>query len=259
MSEYLDFSKRLANQAGDIMRHYYMGGDLAIELKDDQSRVTIADKAVNDMVIEEVAQAYPEHSVRGEEASNQEEGDEYVWVCDPIDGTFPYSVGMALGMFSLALVHDGKPITALAFEPISNKLYTAELGEGAFLNGSPISVSGDALKPKTRVDVCDQFNNKIADLRATGTALYEQDIKLSGYRNSVNVGTLVADGSLAAAITSTKHPHDIAAVKLIIEEAGGKVTDLWGDDQRYDGFIKGALMSNGVVHQELVDIIRQNT
>lgn len=258
MKDYLEFAKALALESGEIMQKHFMG-DLGITYKDNQSRVTVADLAINDLVIERVKQNFPTHSVRGEEKSNQRAGDRYVWVCDPIDGTFPYSAGLALGMFSLALVKDGVPIIAVIYEPITGRLYSAEKGKGATLNDQSIHVSDKGLVSGTRIDVCDTVNKSLADLRAVGTKLFEDGIKLSSLRSSVVIGGMVADGSLAAMLTYTPHPHDIAAIKLIVEEAGGRVTDLFGNDQRYDQEIKGAILSNGVVHDELVALIAQTT
>lgn len=256
MHDYLEFAKALALEAGAIMQKHFMG-DLGITYKDNQSRVTVADLAINDLVIERVKQNFPAHSVRGEEKSNQQIGDEYVWVCDPIDGTFPYSAGLALGMFSLALVKDGVPIIAVIYEPITKRLYAAKKGAGATLNDRYINVSSDKLTAGTRVDICDTISSSVADLRTVGTELFKNGIKLSNMRSSVVIGGMVADGSLAAMMTFTPHPHDIAAIKLIVEEAGGKVTDLYGNEQRYDQEIKGAILSNGVIHDELVELVKK--
>lgn len=258
MSEYSDFSKQLAYDAGDIMRQHFLT-NLSVRSKSDESPVTIADLAINQLVIDQIAKYYPDHSVRGEEDSNQKSGDEHVWVCDPIDGTNYYSIGVAIGMFSLALVKNGQSVVAVAYEPITDKLYSAEKGKGSFLNGHPIKVSSQQIAPNIRIDVCDIKNHEVANVRPFGNELYERGVKVTGLRSSVMVGVLVADGSWAAAITPTKHPHDIAAVKLIIEEAGGRVTNVWGQDQRYDQPIQGALMSNGLIHDELVEIVRQTT
>lgn len=261
MSEYLEFSKKLAREAGDIMLEHAGSGT---SFKADRSHVTEADLKINQMVIDRVAEVYPEHSVRGEEDSNQQEGDEYVWVCDPIDGTRPYVMGVAMAMFSLALTHHGEPLVAVTYEPKTDKLYSAEKGKGAFMNDAPIRVSDIQLDAETGeqalIDICDMPNHPLIDLRDAGTALYRRKgVKVLGYRSSVFVGSLVSDGSLTAAITPTVHPHDIAAVALIIEEAGGKVTDMYGNSQRYDQPIKGAVMSNGVVHDQLIEVLAQNT
>lgn len=254
--DYLEFAKALALEAGEIMKKHFMG-DVGVTYKHDKSRVTIADTAINDLIIKRVQQAFPDHSVRGEEASTQKAGDKYVWVCDPIDGTYNYSIGVALAMFSLALVEDGVPIIAVAYEPVTDKLYVATKGQGATLNGQKISVSKTKMESMVRIDIADKLQSEVADLRSAGTILYEQGAKVTGLRNSVITGCLVADGSISAALTCTIHPHDIAAVKLLVEEAGGKVTDVAGSEQRYDEEIRGAIMSNGIIHDELVEIVKK--
>src|SRR5688572_20277061 len=105
----LEFAKKLASHAGDIMlKHFQIG--IAKENKADGSPVTIADKAINSMVIQEISQAYGNDGIYGEEESLVKEDGEYLWVCDPIDGTIPYAFGIPTNVFTLALLQDGKPL-----------------------------------------------------------------------------------------------------------------------------------------------------
>lgn len=238
------------------MEEYFLG-DVQTTFKDDKSPVTIADKLINQMVIDRVAEEFPEHSVRGEEQSS-DKGSKYVWVCDPIDGTSYYSMGVALGTFMLALVINGQPEVAVIYEPITNKLYAASKGKGARMNNERIRVSKALLEHGTRVDVGNIRDKPSTKLLSLNDELSRRGVRVHGIRVSGMVGAMVSDGSLAAGITTTIHPHDIAAVKLIVEEAGGKVTGLLGEEQRYDRNIKGAVISNGIVHDELITILQKS-
>lgn len=253
---YLDFAKQLAYDAGAIMEEYFLG-DTQTMYKDDKSPVTVADTLINQMVIDRVAEEFPEHSVRGEEQSS-DKGSKYVWVCDPIDGTSYYSMGVALGTFMIALVINGQPEIAVIYEPVTNKLYAAAKGKGARMNNERIRVSKTTLKQGPRIDVTNVRDRYDAELRSLDDELHKLGIRVHGLRVSGLMGAMVADGSLAAGVTTTIHPHDIAAVKLIVEEAGGKVTSFHGEEQRYDRKIKGAVISNGLVHDEIVSSITKN-
>jgi myo-inositol-1(or 4)-monophosphatase len=253
MDEQLDFAKDLAYEAGKIMLQYFkVGADR--ELKEDNSPVTIADTTINDMVINAVAEKYPEHSVLGEEASDIKEGSKYTWVCDPIDGTVPYTFGMPTNMFALALTEDGVPVLGVMYDPYMERLFSAQKGGGAFMNDTPIRVSqetgiegkriGMSGLPKSLVNTVDFFasaaEHKIRNLYVVST-VYE--------------GSLVASGQIVGSVFPGTTAHDIAAIKIVIEEAGGKVTDLHGNEQKYDRPIKGAITSNGKVHDQLVELL----
>ena len=110
----LDFAKALALEAGEIMRKYFRSDRLGTVQKDDLTPLTVADTAINDLVIERVQHEFPEHGVLGEEAS-YEPNRQWIWVVDPIDGTSPYSCGIPISTFSLALVNkkDGQPYVSV--------------------------------------------------------------------------------------------------------------------------------------------------
>lgn len=259
MSTYLDFAKEVAHAAGDIMlKHFTIGIDH--EIKPDLSPVTIADKEVNSRVIAMVKGAFPDHSVRGEEESNHVEGDEYVWVCDPIDGTIPYSLGIPTNVFSLALVRHGVPICAVVYDPYMKRLYTAEKDKGAYLNDEPIRVSDGVIAHNAAVAMGNHdAENAMKVILALRTSAHHKQLRVFQYHSDVYAAMAVATGQFAFYVSVSPHPHDNAASKLIIEEAGGKVTDLGGKEQRYDSPINGAIISNGVVHNDVLEMMQQST
>lgn len=234
-----------------MLTHFH--SDVAHREKDDKTIVTIADEEINQLVIDEVEKAYPEHSVFGEEASNDKKHT-YAWVCDPIDGTVPYAKGLPVSVFSLALVKDGTPLVGVVYDPFMKRLYSAIKDAGAFLNDAPISVSNTGLERHAIINV-EWWPEAEYDI---DTACHKISLHTKAY--VLHLGTVidaacyVAAGRYEACVfAGTKGKNvDIAAVKVIVEEAGGKVTDLFGNEQRYDGDIKGAIVSNGVVHDQLV-------
>lgn len=254
LDEYLEFAKNLALQAGDIMLEYFKVG-VESTTKSDGSPVTLADTAINTLVIEAVAQKYPDHSVRGEEESNQKEGDESVWVCDPIDGTIPFSYGIPISTFSIALVKDGQPIVAVVYDPYTKRLYFATKSKGAYLNGKRLRVNQEKNLSKNPVYAAHGTKN-VDSPSFFKTLRQEKDAKVFVLHSSVYGAMQVASGQFVAAIHSGDQPHDVVASKLIVEEAGGKVTDLRGEDQRYDQLVCGSIATNGFVHNELVELVK---
>lgn len=246
----LAFAKDLAQQAGAIMRQNFTTG-MKKEWKEDNTPLTKTDLAVNQLVLDAIQKNYPEHSFIGEEGSNVKES-EYTWVCDPIDGTIPFSHGFPTFAFSLALVKDGVSIMGVIYDPIMDRLLWAEKGTGAFLNGEKISVSAEkTLSEKSFVEL--NADDRMTTLRAY---LKEKNCYVPCLYTCVYASMLVAVGEFVAAIYPFDKPWDAAAVKIIVEEAGGKVTDLNGNEQHYDGQVQGFVASNGLVHEELLKGLR---
>ena len=256
MDEYLKFAKTVAQNAGQIMlEHFTIGVDS--ENKDDNTPITIADTKINDLVINQVSATYPTHGVLGEESSSAGTNSEYVWVCDPIDGTIPYTFGVPTSMFSLALVKNGAPIVAVLYEPHLNRMYEATKGGGAKLNGSKIHANNVSSFENNYVGIpAAQFG--IIDVGSTLSDFINNKLRVVSYLSTTYETMLVATGQILANIYHGTWPWDIAASKLIVEEAGGKVTDLNGNEQRYDRPINGAIISNGVVHEQFVNMLAKH-
>jgi fructose-1,6-bisphosphatase/inositol monophosphatase family enzyme len=252
MKNYLQFGTELAEKAGAIMLQYFTT-DLKKEWKEDNTPVTVADIAINKMVIEAILKEYPDHGILGEEESFLKDN-EYIWVCDPIDGTYPFSHGIPLFTFSLALTHNGVPIVAVVYDPILKRMYTAEKGKGAQLNGKNISVSKASSLERQFIGTegrrIPAFNQE--SLRK---ALHEKGVIFSILGSLTYVNVMVATGEFIGSVYSRTKAWDCAAVKLLIDEAGGKTSDLYGNEQRYDGAIKGFVSSNGFIHDQLIAII----
>lgn len=169
-----------------------------------------------------------------------------------------YARRIPVAVFSLALVVDGESKVGVVYDVFTDTLYWATKGEGAYKNGERISVNNynlDDMRSISNFDMWPEAEYKIYDIiKELGNKTYFISL------GSVIRGAMcVASGDFTLAIfPGIKRKNcDIAAVKVIIEEAGGKVTNLFGEDQRYDKDINGAIISNGIVHEEVINTIKQ--
>ena len=254
-SEYLEFAKDIAKHAGKIMLKYF-DQDNGASYKDDKTIVTLADTEINSYLISRVKEKYPNHAVDGEE---EQFGDsKFKWVCDPVDGTAMYARSIPVAVFSLALVIDGEPVVGVVYDPFTENLYTALKGQGAYKNNKKIEVNGILLNDMKSVSNFDMWANSEYNI-------YDVIKEIGKETYFVSIGSViracmcVASGKFNFAIfPGTKHKNcDIAAAKVIVEEAGGKVTDLFGNEQRYDQSINGAIISNEKVHDKVVEMVKK--
>jgi fructose-1,6-bisphosphatase/inositol monophosphatase family enzyme len=250
-----EFALSIAKRAGNIIRKEFKFG-MKKKWKSDNSPVTETDIKINKMLITESRKYFPSYGIKGEEESDLSGDEEYLWVCDPLDGTIPFSHGIPICMFSLALVKNGVPILGVAYDPFMDRMFYAEKGKGAFLNGKKIKVSEQSELTNSVMEV-GWSNNAKFKLDKLLSELKARNVKTIGLGSSIYSGTLVASGETAATIFGFKTAHDIASLKIIVEEAGGKVTDMYGNEQRYDREINGAIVSNKVIHKQLLELIKK--
>lgn len=253
---YRAFAEQTAYKAGAIIKeHFCLGMDK--EWKSDNTPVTKTDKAVNTLLIKEIQELFPGHGILAEEESAPVAQAEYVWVCDPIDGTIPFSHGVPTSTFSLALTHHGESVLGVVYDPYLDRLFVGEKGKGATLNGERITVSRRS-----------EFKGAAANYEMGGTAgfdmfpfvqhlVMDRGVKMFKFNSYIYPTALVAAGEFLFTVFPGKTAHDAAAVSIIVEEAGGIATDLNGNPQRYDQPIKGLIASNGIVHDELIAMAKK--
>lgn len=169
-----------------------------------------------------------------------------------------YARNLPVAVFSLALVIDGVPHVGVVYDPFTDNLYTAIKGQGAYRNNQLIRVNDTTLcdmKSVANLDMWPKSEYNIYDvIKELGKKTY-----FVGVGSVIRASMLVANGDFTLSIfPGTTHKNcDIAAVKVIVEEAGGIVTDLFGNEQRYDQDINGAIISNGKIHKEALETINK--
>jgi fructose-1,6-bisphosphatase/inositol monophosphatase family enzyme len=248
MEHRLQIALGLAKQAGSIIKENF-GKNHAVELKADQSPVTEIDKQINTLVANKLRDAFPADGLLGEEGNTGSGAEQYQWICDPLDGTKPFILGMPNSVFMLGLSEAGNILLSVVYDPYSERMYRATKGNGAYCNERKIHVNHDTL--------AEGYCLVGADSLPYSSLLKERS---SGYEPVSGTGfslMMIARGYGVGKIQATADFHDIGPGSLIVEEAGGKVTGLNGEPLLYNDKINGAIISNGVAHDALVGIARE--
>lgn len=243
-----------ATEAGAlVIQHYFNSKNLLISNKEGiNNLVTEADHASEKAIIDCIRQQFPEHYILSEESGAMPMDSEYKWIIDPIDGTVNYAHGIPICCVSIAVEHKGQMIMGAVYNPFLKELYMAERGKGATLNGELISVSNepDVLKaclvtgfPYTYLDMPNgplecfsRFIRKGIPVRRLGSAAMDL--------------CWVAAGRFDGFYEHKLQAWDSAAGFLILEEAGGKVTDFEG--KYYSPYQPHILATNGKIHDDML-------
>lgn len=254
----LEAAKQIAHQAGEIMRRYF-NYDQERQLKADGTPLTVADTTINRLVIEQLEQSFPGDIVIGEEESTGGYGLGRRWFCDPIDGTKAYTWGVPTAMFSLALVVDGKPTMGVCYEPMLDKMYWATTEEPAVCNGQPIQVNSQTLDDGILATISSQQRLRRAAPYMDALLDRRPVISMAAFSGAVAKSIRVAEGRFVGYLEELVGPHDMAAVDIIIRQAGGLVTDFNGSRLDYGRPFQGAIVSNKIIHQELTQLVNSSS
>jgi fructose-1,6-bisphosphatase/inositol monophosphatase family enzyme len=248
MDDYLSFAKDLVRQGGSLILDNFERTVL-VELKSDNTPVTEIDKQINDLFIKAVQATYPEHGFLGEEADFGSGKEEFQWLCDPIDGTKCFILGIPQCTCILALTKQGQIELSVIYDPFSDRLYHAIRGKGAFCNDEPIHVSSQSIKGSYVLLEASSFPY-VKGIKNLGGDI--ESVAGTGYKC-----VMLASGH-GCAVIKTKGDvdfHDVGPSSLIVEEAGGKVTAYDGSPLRYDRSItEGVILSNSLTHEALMSI-----
>ena len=255
IQNFLSVAEMLAKRAGDLCLEIQQ--DLGeVHYKSKKDVVTRADIASEKLIVEGIRAAFPTHSIRTEEAGVIEGSDpRYRWIIDPVDGTVNFSRGIPLWGISIALHFEGKPLVAAINLPKLGELYTASKGGGAFMNGKPIRVSREsdsihAIVSNGDFNVGDatKINEQNSRNFAREAVAFER-VKCLG--SAVIEGCFTACGRIDCFVMTMSYPWDIAAIALMVEEAGGKSTRIDGKPLEFVD-AEQAIFSNGLLHEALV-------
>jgi myo-inositol-1(or 4)-monophosphatase len=254
-AKYFSVAHSLALQAGSIIKSTLRLG-IKREWKSDQTPVTIVDQQINQLVIDTIHKEFPGHSILAEEGSDLSRSKEYVWVCDPIDGTFPFMHGIPVSTFTIALVQNGQPILGLIYDPCMDRLFTAQVGQGTKLNNNFVKPLASKNMDKTTVGVV-FWQDNIKFFAPLLVKLTNSGAKIIDLCSVAYMDAVVAAGELSAVIFPGFSAHDSAAAKIILEEAGGVFSSLTGEVDRYDRPVHGHIAAaNRAIYAQIQSLLR---
>jgi myo-inositol-1(or 4)-monophosphatase len=260
MADFLECAVEIACQAGSLLRYYFErvipDKKQRFELKGDFDLVTEADRASEKLIVQQIKARFPYHGIMAEEGSGHESLSEYRWYVDPLDGTTNFAHGYPVYNVTLALEKAGELIAGVIFDPSRNELFTCEKGGGAFLNGGRVHVSG---VPK--LDECllsTGFPSSRRHLNVNIHFYHQMAMATHGVRRGGAAAidlAYVACGRLDGFWEFGLSPWDMAAGKLMVEEARGICRDMKGGIHGLTS--PHILADNGLIHDEVIAVFSE--
>lgn len=247
-----ELAQELARRAGELANSYFRGSYEVI-IKDDQSPVTVADRAAEELIRSEIQRLFPGDGFLGEEFGDQPGSSGFRWVIDPIDGTKSFIRGIPLWGTLIGLEHHGEPIAGACYVPGWKQLFHALRGQGAYRDDCRIQVSeianlSSAMLCYSSISWFQDHHRQEQFLK-----LVEGTDRQRGYGDFIGF-LLVAQGSSEIMVDHGVHPWDIAALLPIVEEAGGRLTDWQGTRTIHRPDV---LASNGRLHGVVQAILNE--
>jgi len=253
---WLEDACAIARAAGRILRDAH-GRPVAVDYKGGIDLVTAADRTSEAFIKSELARRFPGHGWLGEETGSASGDSEFRWVVDPLDGTTNFAHAYPFFCVSIALEARGERALGVVYDPLRDECFAARKGAGATLNGVPIAVSREATlaralaatgfaydvheKPEETLRFFGPFLARVQGIRRDGSA-------------ALNLAYL-ACGRFDLFWEVKLHAWDVAAGALLVEEAGGRVSDFAGGPMPADGFEVAG--SNGALHPDLLGVLAQ--
>jgi myo-inositol-1(or 4)-monophosphatase len=243
----------IAGIAGEIIRNGF-GKIFQIEFKtNEKNLVTEIDKKSEQVIMDYISKKYPTHNILTEETGEHKKNSDFVWVIDPLDGTTNFAHGLPIFAVSIGVMNKKEIVAGVVYDVMRNIFYSAEKGSGAFANDNKINVSNNdklglgvlvtgfpynvAENPDYAFERFTKLTKQARAVRRLGSAAIDFCYVASG----------VFDGFWEVSL----HPWDMCAGKLIVEEAGGLVTDFTGNG--IDIFTPQILATNKKIHQQMID------
>lgn len=254
--EYLSFAVETARAAGEVLKHF-ANREKSVELKGRANLVTVADKESEAVIIEAIRRKYPDHAILAEESGALSGSREATgqWVIDPLDGTTNFAHQYPFFCVSIGFEQDGQPLCGAVYDPFRDEMFSGGVGAGAFLNGNPIRVSAVAqladalLMTGFPYNFRDDIDAILARFRAF---LCDSQAVRRGGSAALDM-CYVALGRCDGFWEQNLNPWDTAAAKVILEEAGGRLSSFSGDSFSIYG--KEIVASNSRLHDEMIRLL----
>lgn len=250
-SEFLQIALQAAKEAARISREYY-AGNFTVTTKADMTPVTQADVECEQAIRKVILDRFPAHGFYGEETGKTQQDAEYLWLVDPIDGTKGFVRQYPFFSTQIALLHQGEIIVGVSSGTMMEELAWAEKGKGAWLNGQPLSVSDTVDPDRAAVSTGNLKSLALGDGWSRLGDIVARADRIRGYGDFYHYHLLAA-GKIEAVIESDVNILDIAALSIIVTEAGGVFTDLNGATPTLE--VRSVLAANPALHAEYLKLL----
>ncbi len=256
MKDFTTLSIEAAHQAGKLLRDNFRHGH-SFEVKSGfRDLVTKFDHHAEEIIVSLIKKHFPEHSILTEEGSvRPTDTAPYQWIIDPIDGTTNFAHGLPFFAISIGLYYQDEALVGVVYNPIHDELFVGEAGRGAHLNGQPIRVSQTETLHESLVMTGFPYDERLAARHLAWWGRFSaaaQTLRRLG--SSALALSYLAAGRADGYWELDLKPWDIAAAVLIVQEAGGRVSDLCGGPLDLHG--GEVLASNGKIHNEMISILQ---
>ena len=254
----IETAKKAAREAGKtVIKHFGKISGSAVRKKARTDFVSFVDEQSEDTIINIIRLKFPDHAILAEESGVLDSDSPYRWIIDPLDGTTNFLKSIPVFAISIALEYNGSLIAGVIFDPIREEIFWAERGRGAFLNEKQIYVSDTPKLSESFLATGFPFKNKrfLKSYLNVFEKVFTESIGVRRLGSAAIDLAYVASGRFDGFWEIGLKPWDIAAGALIIEEAGGKVTDFWGRPS----YLENAYLiaSNGKIHKEIETCVQE--
>jgi len=254
----LQVAQEAAQAAGKVVMNYFEG-DYDIQQKSRNNPVTTADFESDKLLKKLLREPFPDYGWLSEESRDNPERleKEYVWVVDPIDGTKEFITGIPEFVISIGLVKNGDPVVGVLLNPVKGEMYAASKGNGAYLNGRKLSVSTTpdlskatllVSRTETKNGHVDKFTDYIKAFKPTGSVAYKLCLAAAGA------------GDVFVSVYS-KNEWDVCAGDLVVQEAGGQMSDIYGNPVKYNKKVTkihdGIIAGNSTIARQMLELTQQ--
>lgn len=253
LEKYLDFAVKTVKKANLLTLKYY-SKKIKHKVKENLTPVTAADIKTENYIIGKIKEKFPKHSIFAEEHGKDNTGSDFKWIVDPVDGTKNFMRKFPFWGTLLALEYQGEVILGIISMPALNEFITASKGSGCYANGKRVKVS----KVKRLSDAylihgglnyifSQPYRNNFVHL--VNSSYYDRGF------GDCHGHSFIVKGNADIMVDPHVAPYDVAPVKICVEEAGGKFTDIIGNNTIYSG---SALVTNGRLHDEALKILNED-
>ena len=250
--DFLELAKKASLSAGDLIMRKF-GKREGIRSKSDRDLVTDADTQAEKLIISMIKKEHPDHSILAEESGESFGESGFTWVIDPLDGTNNFAYGIPLFGVAISLLKGKEPVLGVINIPVFGQLFHAQKGRGAFLNGKPARVSGRKELREILLLYDSDFLRKKEEVMGTLNRLICSVFKVRMLGAATIHYSQILQGNADLWLEHTTKPWDITGGSLMVEEAGGRVTDF--DGNPWTPWSKNLVISNGKAHEEILEII----